>query len=43
MGIAVTTVLTLVGLYFANSLRLRTSAEVERGVAEKRFAACKVN
>ncbi len=39
VGIAVTTILTLVGLYFANSLRLRTRAEIEKGVAEKRFAA----
>jgi hypothetical protein len=39
VGIAVTAVLTLVGLYFANSLRLRTRAEIEKGVADKRFAA----
>jgi hypothetical protein len=39
VGIAVTAVLTLVGLYFANSLRLRTRAEIEKGVAEKRFEA----
>jgi hypothetical protein len=39
IGIAVTAVLGLAGLYFANSLRLRTRAEVEAGVAEKRFAA----
>jgi hypothetical protein len=38
-GIAVTAILTIVGLYFANSLRLRTRAEVEKGVAEKRFTA----
>ena len=38
-GIAVTAVLTIVGLFFANSLRLRTRAEVEKGVAEKRFTA----
>ena len=30
-GIAITAVLTIVGLYFANSLRLRTRADVERG------------
>ena len=39
VGIAVATVLTLVGLYFANSLWLRTPAEIEKGVAEKRFAS----
>jgi hypothetical protein len=39
VGIAITAVLTIVGLYFANSLRLRTRAEVEKGVAEKRFTA----
>jgi hypothetical protein len=39
MGIAVTAVLTLVGLYFGNSLRLKTRTEVEANVAEKRFAA----
>ena len=38
-GIAVTAVVTIVGLYLANSLRLRTRAEVEKGVAEKRFPA----
>lgn len=38
-GIAVTAVLTIVGLYFASSLRLKTRAEVEKGVAEKRFDA----
>jgi len=38
-GIAITAVLTIVGLYFANSLRLRTRADVERGVAEKRSTA----
>jgi hypothetical protein len=37
--IAVTAALTIVGLIFANSLRLKTRAEVEKGVAEKRFAA----
>jgi len=39
IGIAVTTVLTLAGLYFGNSLRLKTRAEVNANVAEKRFAA----
>ena len=36
IGIAVTAVLTLAGLYFGNSLRLKTRAEVEANVAEKR-------
>ena len=39
VALAVTTVVTLVGLYFANSLRLRTRAEVESDVASKRFDA----
>jgi len=39
IGIAVTAVLTLAGLYFGNSLRLKTRTEVEANVAEKRFAA----
>lgn len=39
VGLAITAVLTLVGLYFANSLRLKTRAEIEAAVAEKRFAA----
>ena len=39
VGIAVTVVLGLAALYFGNSLRRRTRAEVEAKVAEKRFAA----
>jgi hypothetical protein len=39
VALVVTTVVTLVGLYFANSLRLRTRAEVESDVASKRFDA----
>jgi hypothetical protein len=39
IGIVVTAVLTLAGLYFGNSLRLKTRTEVEASVAEKRFAA----
>ncbi len=39
IGIAVTAVLTLAGLYFGNALRLKTRTEVEANVAEKRFAA----
>lgn len=39
IGIAVTAVLTLAGLYFGNSLRLKTRTEVEASVTEKRFAA----
>ena len=39
VALAVTTAVTLVGLYFANSLRLRTRAEVESDVASKRFDA----
>src|SRR4051812_47511837 len=39
VGIVVTAALTVVGLYYANSLRRRTNAEVEKGVAEKRFSS----
>jgi hypothetical protein len=39
VGIVVTAVLTLAALYFGSSLRLKTRAEVEANVAEKRFAA----
>ncbi len=39
IGIAVTAVLTLAGLYFGNSLRIKTRTDVEANVAEKRFAA----
>jgi hypothetical protein len=39
VGVVVTAVLTLAALYFGSSLRLKTRAEVEANVAEKRFAA----
>jgi hypothetical protein len=39
VGLAVTAILGLAGLYFANSLRHKTRAEVEANVAEKRFDA----
>ena len=39
VGLAVTAILGLAGLYFANSLRHKTRAEVEANVAAKRFDA----
>jgi hypothetical protein len=39
VGIGITALLTLAALYFGNSLRLKTRAEVEANVAEKRFGA----
>src|SRR4051794_12785814 len=38
-GVATTGVLGAAGLYFANSFRRRTRADLEHAVAEKRFAA----
>jgi hypothetical protein len=38
-GIATTGVLGAAGLYFANSVQRRTRADLDRAVAEKRFAA----
>jgi hypothetical protein len=38
-GIASTSLVGLAGAFFANSIRRRTRAEVEREVAQKRFAA----
>jgi hypothetical protein len=39
VGVATTGVLGAAGLYFANSVRRRTRADLDRAVAEKRFAA----
>jgi hypothetical protein len=39
VGVATTGVLGAAGLYFANSVRRRTRADLEHAVAEKRFAA----